>query len=899
MSAPQRNSAPSTPTMGWQNNRFAILENEDANALAVQSVPSTPPPAYDQLFVSSTPATVPVFGASSFPPLPSSTGQIPLVQEERSTRLREQMEALAARNSVLSETNNANAEAAPITPAAAVADGPGVPFSAATPEASTAATVAVAEEIAMPTSSLATQTGMQATTAAAQTSPEVQHPVSGRENPDRPPSAASRTSSAMYWSDTEFVPPPEDDAQDDRMDEDPAAPAPLPPAQASLTQPSTGATPFRAESQAQPDRPRKGKKRARLESLSPSPSQRAPTPAEVQTVAVASPSIVPAPAQHSAGRRPAQGLHWPEEAPSVLPAIGVAGPSVYRGALSSRLPPPQTSLFAAPRRTTEGRRGILEADTLRYGEPRHGHGPPGQRGAQQEDAMNVDGPGSTTRGAPPPDLEDLYGEVSPLFREETARHVRQEEDAQTGNQRSPAALAARERRTTDIRRVADQQARAGAGESWSPSSHELYPGDMLSRTYAGQPARSLSNDPPRPAGSPMSRGPQPPVTEDVLHRPHQLSDFARSGGTVYSAAMLDEEPESATQGGLPPIPHIFTQPPADGFPRTNFNDPEALRAGISAGRLTTLNEQEEGTYAFLQIYNVAIARGPNIRLLADSLSNAITAITGVFEPLIIPPEPDWSAPAARRLTPRTWIVLRLTPEGVDRLVERAVWSSVEITFFAYRTEPAIPRYLFSLSGFTHDWDRDVFRTVQRVFNTSTVRASIAELVQSNPNFAQERPADATTRILRSLVVVVNSLNSNMLMAAIYMDSPTTSMQSWRDWRDRLARLPYQTTYNNMGVHRRFAPTSRVGTRRERVPRTLTSPPRMHRNIMISYPLRQREEPPPRARVVVKAEEFSTPVDEVEAPTEWVVEAQLTTTASLSALALATMIDTTRTSIREV
>ncbi|KAI0357401.1 hypothetical protein OH77DRAFT_1384975, partial [Trametes cingulata] len=250
---------------------------------------------------------------------------------------------------------------------------------------------------------------------------------------------------------------------------------------------------------------------------------------------------------------------------------------------------------------------------------------------------------------------------------------------------------------------------------------------------------------------------------------------------------------------------VFTPVPEGGFPRPNFNDPDALSAGLSQFRMGTLRAEPPDTVVLVQIYNVGVPPPALTGELTDGLSVAIQAATGEVDPFIIPPEPDWAVPVARRVLPRTWIVLRLAPRSVRVLVEQVVWSTARITFFAYTREPTIPRYLFTIGGYTRDRDRDIFNAVWNVFTSQDVRAGILDLVQSNPSFANVRPEDATNAVIGSLVVRVDTLRNGGLIAAIYVDSPTASPQRWREWRNELASFPFPTTYNLTGFSRTLAP----------------------------------------------------------------------------------------------
>ncbi|KAI0349297.1 hypothetical protein OH77DRAFT_1525780 [Trametes cingulata] len=389
-----------------------------------------------------------------------------------------------------------------------------------------------------------------------------------------------------------------------------------------------------------------------------------------------------------------------------------------------------------------------------------------------EDAMNVDVP----TGAPPPDLEDLYGAEVPA---DTYRPAARHEYVHGANALSIATAEA------VSAGYYNQQPEFVQGSSSRPMMERTWTSEYsgVLRPVASWTSNLDLPDTPTPRGSNEQR---PPPS---LRPP--LRDAATVSGGVGNdrAASLANPDEHAWRswygllGGSPAPRNLFTPVPDGGFARPNFSDPEALYEGLSRQRIADILNEPPNTLVLVQIFNVGMPPSAMVNLLMETLADAIRIITGHTDPLVIPLEPDWTIPPQRRRTPRKWVVLRLDVSSVERLVQRVVWSSPAITFFAYAREPVILRYLFTIAGFTRDRDHDIFRAVWRVFSGFEVRELILELIQANPEYAATRAEDAMNAILRSLTVRVGRLNSGNLVAAIYCSSPTRSLQRWRIWRD--------------------------------------------------------------------------------------------------------------------
>ena len=184
--------------------------------------------------------------------------------------------------------------------------------------------------------------------------------------------------------------------------------------------------------------------------------------------------------------------------------------------------------------------------------------------------------------------------------------------------------------------------------------------------------------------------------------------------------------------------------------------------------------------------------GDNIRqnrLTAEHLRTAVQAITGEVGFYVVPPERDLATPPGRDV-PYPWAIRNISPTGGQRIVDRAVWSFPDITFFAQARLLAFPRWLVALEGFVDDDEAAITRTIHTVLKRPEHRRMISEMLAANPGYTGRNRDNAIQAILDSLQVEVLTLNNGNIIANIYMDSPTRDIRRWRAWVAHLRSIEY-------------------------------------------------------------------------------------------------------------
>ncbi|KAI0358272.1 hypothetical protein OH77DRAFT_1587960 [Trametes cingulata] len=271
--------------------------------------------------------------------------------------------------------------------------------------------------------------------------------------------------------------------------------------------------------------------------------------------------------------------------------------------------------------------------------------------------------------------------------------------------------------------------------------------------------------------------------------------------TPYTAVMATLTPLAPPAASIRPV---FTPPPDGGFSLPVLPDPEELLHGMVRNRVAALWGEPTDSVALIRIWNVGVPRPGQLRPLADALTAAVHSITGDLDPFILSPEQDWAVPIAQRVMPITWTALRLSTDGARRLLQGRVWSAPTITFFAYPRSMPIPRYLFTLGGFQHDRDNDIIGTVWATMTGTQALPHSLRLLQDNPHFVNDTLEEAAEIMFSGLEVTVYRLSNGNINAAVFCDSPTVSVQRWREWRNAMAQLPFASHFNATGFARRPA-----------------------------------------------------------------------------------------------
>ncbi|KAH9846119.1 hypothetical protein C2E23DRAFT_891144 [Lenzites betulinus] len=266
---------------------------------------------------------------------------------------------------------------------------------------------------------------------------------------------------------------------------------------------------------------------------------------------------------------------------------------------------------------------------------------------------------------------------------------------------------------------------------------------------------------------------------------------------------------TAVGNELPRAGYVFTATPAGGFPHVTFGEPNGVLAGLQPSRIALVLDRSAGPLVVVTVYNSRFPAQYQLRPMTTAIAEVVHLATGELDPLIVPPERDEEATTDQRrsVAPCAWLVLGITQEAVQRLLEQRVWSTRSITIFAYPPPPANPlppRYLFNVGGFAHDRAHSVLHAVVGVFGGPRVVPAILALAQSNPDFVGLHAEEIARRVISTIEVRVSALDNGNIIAAVYCDSPTRSITRWREWRDRVARLPFPSPLNSTGTVRHAA-----------------------------------------------------------------------------------------------
>ncbi|OJT15895.1 hypothetical protein TRAPUB_14216 [Trametes pubescens] len=272
----------------------------------------------------------------------------------------------------------------------------------------------------------------------------------------------------------------------------------------------------------------------------------------------------------------------------------------------------------------------------------------------------------------------------------------------------------------------------------------------------------------------------------------------QAGTATYLAA--NNATNQALGGG-----YIFTDTPVGGFPEVLFAEPDGLLAGLPRDRVNAIFGGDIGPALVLHVHNSTFPPQHELRPLTSAIEGAIRQITGELNPLVVPPEREWTPGGDRRINPFAWTVLGISESGVNRVLERPVWSSTQVTMHVAHARIEINRFLFVLGGFAHDHNHSILNAVWAVFTGAAVLPTILRLVQTHPAYTTTAPEEAARAILASLEVRVSTLQNGNIIAAVFCDPPTLSIARWREWRNNIANLPFPNPMNSTGYVRRPIP----------------------------------------------------------------------------------------------
>ncbi|KAI0720601.1 hypothetical protein C8T65DRAFT_735925 [Cerioporus squamosus] len=249
----------------------------------------------------------------------------------------------------------------------------------------------------------------------------------------------------------------------------------------------------------------------------------------------------------------------------------------------------------------------------------------------------------------------------------------------------------------------------------------------------------------------------------------------------------------------PTIPLVsFTIIPLSGSPPIHFDDPETLIKGLASERVHVIFRQPQGSLVLIKIFNGGTPRASNVKHQSDVLAESVTAATGAENFIVVPPAQACGQELSLQDQPTTWIILRLEPEKARMLIEQRVWSSKKVSFLAFNRDLRFDRFIGRVGYYTHNVDGNIETSIRKTFEGPLILPSIKSLVASHPGIAPVNVDATVLRVLDSIRVEVVTYPNGNIVAKVYCDSPTQSIDSWRLWVAYVHTVPMWSDLNPTG-----------------------------------------------------------------------------------------------------
>ncbi|KAI0744994.1 hypothetical protein C8Q76DRAFT_688237 [Earliella scabrosa] len=235
----------------------------------------------------------------------------------------------------------------------------------------------------------------------------------------------------------------------------------------------------------------------------------------------------------------------------------------------------------------------------------------------------------------------------------------------------------------------------------------------------------------------------------------------------------------ALAGGAPSAIFRAAEVPEGGWNTVHYSDPEQPLRGVSARRVQEIYSANANEVLLAEVFNQGYpASSRTVRETADAMTAVIQELTGQT-PTIVPPELEDSTIDIRD-APTTWIIYGLTPGAMASLRQRAFVTAPAISFRVFHRDLFLPYLVVTLGDFLTSNQGLIERMVRENLQ-GPLRQSIATLVERNPTFAHITTDQAITRVMDTLRVRVLTLSNGNIIANVFLQSPTHSMELWRAW----------------------------------------------------------------------------------------------------------------------
>ncbi|KAH9852910.1 hypothetical protein C2E23DRAFT_859557 [Lenzites betulinus] len=389
---------------------------------------------------------------------------------------------------------------------------------------------------------------------------------------------------------------------------------------------------------------------------------------------------------------------------------------------------------------------------------------------------------------------DRFGEVIPGQEkacEEARARKRQRISA------SPPRTEARKTITVRFRKHRDKATNVRGDDRGQPANTSADPSAAEPPPFAAEPLslqdtwlRSTIPKQDLPRLSKATKGKAVARPTGQSGREEEVAPERSGHGVPWSALAVDMDVDDEAQ-----MRHPLQEPISA--------HPEGLIEDLALSRIDEAWKQPEGTVLFVQVANVGYPDAHLRKPIHDEIHALIQHVTGETAFVPVAPQPEWVPPPRRAGAPITWTILGLKQQHVRDLVRLKVLSSVWITLFFYERKLVIPRYLFTLTGYTTNHEDDIVHSVKGAFLDDPIFSRLADLTQSHPMLQYLAPHEAAAQIASSVEVRIDHLGNGNMQAAVFCDPPTGCGETWKIWRAELMKMPFHSRYNPTATARRI------------------------------------------------------------------------------------------------
>ena len=197
------------------------------------------------------------------------------------------------------------------------------------------------------------------------------------------------------------------------------------------------------------------------------------------------------------------------------------------------------------------------------------------------------------------------------------------------------------------------------------------------------------------------------------------------------AAAAKEPSNEDRRGNSNPLLAKYTEA---AMPAIHDIAPMALLEGIDKKQLTSWLQMATGK-VLARPFGLEVGYQPNHAEIAKTLIAAVNEITGQNNIAVAAPTRDKKDPEKKK-HPITFLIHNLTPNGVNLLLERKVWSSNAISFQVSPMNTEKPNFLFTLMGLLTQEPAHVEELVAEAWKDPVTNAFVANLIKQAP--AQEQ-----------------------------------------------------------------------------------------------------------------------------------------------------------------